>query len=303
MTVRWGLVGTASWARRTHGAALRAQPGVELVGIWGRDPERTAEAAGELTTRPYGSLDALLTDVDAVTMAVPPAVQTEFAVTAARAGRHLLLEKPLALSSDGARRVVDAVTAANVASVVFLTSRFCTEQRDWLRDITLMGGWRSVAATWYASLYQPEESHPGDWRSDYGALWDVGPHALSVVLPFLSDAETVTATAGIGDTVHLLLRHAIGATSTISLSLTMPKEAAGSSVVAHGLPGVTTMPAGKTTSVEAAGVAVAELVANIQAGTTQHECDVRLGRHIVDILAAAQESIRTGRTVTLSTED
>ncbi|NEB08709.1 gfo/Idh/MocA family oxidoreductase, partial [Streptomyces coelicoflavus] len=65
------------------------------------------------------------------------------------------------------------------------------------------------------------------WRREKGALWDVGPHALSVLLPVLGDARRVAAAApGPGDTVHLVLDHAGGASSTLTLSLTAPPAAA-----------------------------------------------------------------------------
>ncbi|RDB48107.1 Gfo/Idh/MocA family oxidoreductase, partial [Tsukamurella tyrosinosolvens] len=88
MTVRIGLVGAGPWARETHAPALTAHPGVDFVGGWARDPA----AAAELFPRSFDSPAELFDAVDAVAFAVPPNVQAELAVEAARAGKHLVLD-------------------------------------------------------------------------------------------------------------------------------------------------------------------------------------------------------------------
>jgi predicted dehydrogenase len=97
--VRFALFGTGHWARATHGPALVAHPGVDLVGVWGRDPDRTGELARHLGTKAFADSDELIDVVEAVAVALPPGMQASLALRAARAGRHLLLEKPLAPTS------------------------------------------------------------------------------------------------------------------------------------------------------------------------------------------------------------
>ena len=87
--------------------------------------------------------------MDAVTIALPPDVQAPLAERAAAAGKHLLLEKPIALDVAGADRVVDAVRDAGVASVVFFTFRFQPATSTWLTQAgrtRLAGG----AGSWLA---------------------------------------------------------------------------------------------------------------------------------------------------------
>ena len=79
--------------------------------------------------------------MDAVAFAVPPHMQAPLAIRAAEAGKHLLLEKPIALSADDADKLAAAVEEAGVASVVFFTWRFNTEIRAWLTDEQARGGW------------------------------------------------------------------------------------------------------------------------------------------------------------------
>src|SRR3954465_488269 len=104
--MRFGLVGTGFWAREAPGAGLKAAAAAELAGVWGRDRGRAEQAGASLDVRSYDDFDAMLVDVDAVSFAVPPDVQAELAVRAAAAGKHLLLEKPLATSVGAAREVV-----------------------------------------------------------------------------------------------------------------------------------------------------------------------------------------------------
>jgi hypothetical protein len=72
MRMSFGLIGTGSWARTVHGRALADHPETDLVGVWGRTPEHAEAVASELDTTAYHELDALLDDVDAVAIAVPP---------------------------------------------------------------------------------------------------------------------------------------------------------------------------------------------------------------------------------------
>lgn len=130
--MRFGVLGTGFWAQRIHAAGLAGHEDTELVGVWGRDVAKAKAVGAEFDVAGFGDLDALLAEVDAVSIAVPPAVQVELAVRAAEAGKHLLLEKPIALSLRDADRLVDAVRASSVASVVFLTFRFQPGTATWL---------------------------------------------------------------------------------------------------------------------------------------------------------------------------
>jgi len=133
--MRFGLVGTGPWAELAHAPGLAAAEGVELVGIWGRSLGRAQALADSYGVAAYDDYAALLADVDAVAFAVPPAVQGELALAAAGAGRHLLLDKPVAADPDAARALLAAATEAGVASVVFFADRFVDETRAWIEDV------------------------------------------------------------------------------------------------------------------------------------------------------------------------
>lgn len=298
--VRFGLFGTGHWAAETHGAALDAHPGVTFAGVWGRDPGKAAALAERYGVPAFDDVDALVDACDAVAVALPPDVQADIAVRAATAGRHLLLDKPLALSVTDADRVVDAAQAAGVASVVFFTGRYRPDVAAFLASTAAVGGWHTARALWFASIFQPGSPYgASSWRREHGALWDIGPHALSFVLPVLGRVTRVAAMDGPNGLVHLLLTHEGGATSTVSLTLDGPQEAVAREFVFYGENGVETAPAGQGDAATAFGVAIDQLLEEIGSGTRDHRCDVRFGREVVAVLAAAETARAEGRTVDL----
>ncbi|MCD7438216.1 Gfo/Idh/MocA family oxidoreductase [Streptomyces lincolnensis] len=287
--MRIGLLGTGPWARMAHAPALSEHQGLDFVGVWGRRPEAAKEVADLHGTRAYDEVDALLADVDAVAVALPPGVQAELAARAARAGCHLLLDKPVATTVEQARAVVDAVEKAQVASVVFFTARFLTEPAAWIAEQAATEGWFTARAQWLGSVFTTDSPFADSpWRREKGALWDVGPHALSVLMPVLGDVRRVAAAApGPGDTVHLVLDHTGGASSTLTLSLTAPPPAAGSAVELRGESGVTLLPDSSEGAVPALLRAADELLEAARTGRP-HPCDAAFGLRVTEVLTEAE---------------
>ncbi len=294
--LRFGLVGTGYWARELHAVGVAGHPDAELVGVWGRDRDKAvALAAVHGATGHSGErgFDELLAAVDAVVFSVPPHVQAPMAVRAAEAGRHLLLEKPVALEAAQADAVAGAVAAAGVASVVFFTERFVPPREAWLQE-RVAEGCLGGHATWLASLRTPGNPFAASaWRQQEGALWDVGPHALSVLLPVLGPVRAVAGARGVDDLVHLVLSHQNGTTSTAALSLTMPPDATRASLEFyddrgwHPRPDLGQAASGDVVSHQRR--AVSDLVANARQGRTAHRCDARFGAEVVRVLARAQQ--------------
>src|SRR5690242_211241 len=106
--MRFGMVGTGYWANEVHAAGIASHPDTQLVGVWGRNPEKASRVATQHGAAAFAEVDDLLDAVDAVVFAVPPQVQVGIATRAAEAGKHLLLEKPIATSLDAADRLVEA---------------------------------------------------------------------------------------------------------------------------------------------------------------------------------------------------
>ncbi|MFF0791179.1 Gfo/Idh/MocA family protein [Streptomyces spiralis] len=287
--MRIGLLGTGPWARMVHAPALSGHGELEFAGVWGRRADAAKELAGGHGTRAYDDVEALLAEVDAVAVALPPDVQADLAVRAARAGCHLLLDKPLAATVPQGRAVVEAAREAQVASVVFFTTRFQTGPEAWIASQAGQGGWFTARAQWLGAVFTGDSPFADSpWRREKGALWDVGPHALSVLLPVLGDVRRVSAAAhGPGDTVHVVLDHAGGASSTLTLSLTAPPAAAGAAVELRGTAGVTTLPESSEEAVASFARAADALLTAARTGRP-HPCDAAFGLRVTEILAAAE---------------
>ncbi len=290
--MRFGLAGTGFWARTTHAPAIAATPGSTLTAVWGRDARSARSVAADHGATAFADIGAFLDAVDAVAFAVPPYVQAPLAVRAAQAGKHLLLEKPVSLSVEEADAMVAAVESSGVASVVFFTARFSTEIRAWLTDEHARGGWSGGGwsggvAVWLGSALRPGSPFDTPWRRDKGGLWDLGPHVVSLLWACLGPVVSVDAIPGAEDVAHLVLRHESGATSTATVTLSAPPAASGTSLFVWGEAGRSVMPATPVDPVQALRTAVAELASCAASGQRDHPCDVRFGREVVRVLAAA----------------
>ena len=288
--LRFGLVGTGHWAQIAHAPALAATAGIELAAVWGRDLARARRLAATHNAVAHEDLGSFLADVDAVAFSVPPDVQAPIAERAANAGKHLLLEKPVALTDSAADALVNAVDRARVASVVFFTARFQPEVRGWLADVTARAGWLGGAAV---LLGRNLESGPFNtpWRREKGALWDVAPHVISLLWASLGPVTSVTADAGLADITHLILHHRSGVTSTATITLNAPDPAAEFDLYLWGESGKSVLPARGDDPVAALRTALTELAANARSGQVSHPCDVRFGRDIGRVLADAQHQL------------
>jgi len=289
--MRFGLAGTGYWARVTHAPALAATEGVEFTAVWGRNPQAAAALADEYQATPHHDVAAFLAGVDAVSFAVPPDVQAAIATRAARDGKHLLLEKPVALTEAAADGLVEAVERAQVASVVFFTQRFQPDVRAWLAEVHARGGWAGGVSAWLGSALRESNPFNTPWRRDQGGLWDVGPHLVSLLWAGLGPVTSVTADAGPADVTHLVLHHQGGTTSTATVTLSAAEAAAGMEAYVWGESGRLAVPPGSADRVTALSTALAELTANARAGQIRHPCDARFGRDVGRVLAQAQRQI------------
>jgi predicted dehydrogenase len=289
--MRFGVFGTGYWAAETQATGIAAHPDAELAGVWGRDPAK-ARALGERFGVPaYEQVAQLLDAVDAVAIALPPDVQADLAIQAANAGKHLLLDKPLALTVEAADAVVRAVDDAGVGSVVFFTNRFMPNVDAFLNDVATRS-WDGARASMFASIFQDGSPYAGSvWRRERGGLWDIGPHALSVVVPVLGPIATVTALAGPHQTSYLLLRHENGAVSTLELTLDAPSAATHFEFTFYGEDGRVTAPDWDLSPAQAFGVAIDQLLSTVASGTP-HPFGVHFARDVVAVLAEAERAIR-----------
>jgi predicted dehydrogenase len=293
--LRFGLVGTGHWAHIAHAPALTSTEGIELAAVWGRNPQAASALAASYQAVAHEDIEAFLAAVDGVAFAVPPDVQAPIAVAAARAGKHLMLEKPVAISEAEADELAAAVAEAGVASAVFFILRFRTELRAWLADVAASGGWEGGLASWFGSSLLDSSPFNTPWRRAKGALWDLAPHLIALLWAALGPVTAVTADGGPGDVSHLILHHQGGPSSTITVSQNGGKAAAGFEAYVWGGSGRSVAPPLARDPLPPLRTALTELAANIRSGQTRHPCDAGFGRDVGHVVAEAQRQIERRR--------
>jgi predicted dehydrogenase len=214
--VSMGLAGAGPWASMTHAPMLAEGPETRLVAVWSRRKEAAEALAERHGAATAASFDELLDRCEAVAFAVPPDVQAELAVRAARAGKHLLLEKPLALALDPARRLVEAVDDAGVMTLLMLTYRFRAETEAFLEAAKQFETVGARATFITGGFLDGPFATP--WRLEYGALHDLGPHVLDVLEAAIGTIETIEARGDSRRWITIVCEHVGGAISQTALS-------------------------------------------------------------------------------------
>lgn len=286
--VRVALAGAGPWAREMHAPTLAAGPETVLSGVWARRPDAAAELAGEFDVPAAGSFDELLAGCEAVAFAVPPDVQSGLAIRAARAGKALLLEKPVALELDEARAVADEIDAAGVVSQLVLSKRYHPVTREFLgaaRDFEVSGA-RSCYL--HGAFLGGQFATP--WRLRHGVLFDLGPHLLDLLEAAVGRIESVRADGNERGWVELTCRHETGATSQASLSGHVGGGGARTVVELFGGTGMLRYDAGELDHAACWPVLRAEFAAAVRCGTA-HPLDVRHGVRLQELLTLACASL------------
>jgi predicted dehydrogenase len=195
--IRWGVIGSGGIARRrTIPEGLLAAPNAQLVAVYNRSQDVNAEVARSFKVHAAGTIEELLqSDIDAVYIASPPEAHLTQTLACAAARKHVLCEKPLALSVADAEKMHHACTAAGVQLGTALMMRF-QAQHVAARDLVAEGRiGRPVFARAQLSCWYPPI--PGAWRQDPaqgggGALMDLGGHCIDLLEFFFGPAEAVS---------------------------------------------------------------------------------------------------------------
>jgi predicted dehydrogenase len=290
--VRVGLIGAGGWAQRIHAPGLANHPGVRLTSVWARRRDAAEPLAHSYCAEIADDPASLISQVDAVAFAVPPAVQAELALQAVKAGRHVILEKPIGSTLDEAERLADAIADAGVVSLVALVRRFAPETVEWLSGLQSTGGWVGGNAQWMSGALLSDDYANSAWRHENGALLDIGPHVIDLMDAALGEVtDVVAATRGPRDLWHILLRHAGGATSTITISLKMPLRPTVVDFSVYGDHGYRTLPGRESPADQCYTALLDDFVAMVHSGTVTHPCDAQRGLHIQRIITTITQKI------------
>ena len=196
----WGLIGASTIAREWMIGAVRAQPGNQVLAVMSSDAARARQYAQEnAIPKSYSSLGALLADPDvgAVYISTTNELHKVQALAAAAAGKHVLCEKPLALTVADAREMVAASAKAGVVMGTNHHLRNAGTHRK-IRELVRAGAiGKPLFARVFHAVYLPP--HLQGWRiskpaAGGGVILDITVHDADT-LRFLLDAEPVEAVA------------------------------------------------------------------------------------------------------------
>ena len=229
MTIRWGILGAGKIAESQMAPAIAAAPGHELIAVTRRELDAALQFA-ERHGAPcaYDTTEALLKNdqIDAVYVATPPHLHARQTVQAAEAGKHVLCEKPMAMTTAEAREMIEACRANGVVLTICHYQRFNARHQR-IRRLLEEGaiGQVTAARVNFSDRFPPQ---PGVWHhvpeiSGGGPVMDLGIHCIDLLRYLCGPAESVAALvetlvdrSPVADTATLLLRLAGGAQGVIT---------------------------------------------------------------------------------------
>jgi UDP-N-acetyl-2-amino-2-deoxyglucuronate dehydrogenase len=337
--IRFALVGCGRIAQNHLGALAQHRDGAELVAVCDVDPEARKQASQKTGARAYGSLSETLaeSDADIVVLATPSGLHPEQTIQIARAGRHVMTEKPMATRWEDGKRMVAACDNAGVRLFVVKQNR---------RNATLQMLKRALDRKRFGRIYmvtinvfwtRPQEYYDsarwrGTWEFDGGAFMNQASHYIDLLDWLIGPIESVqayTATLArniqVEDTGVMAVKWRSGALGSVNVTmLTYPKNLEGSITII-----------GETGTVRIGGLAVNEIqhwefaepdeddtkvkqasyqtasvygfghplyydnVIRVLRGEVEPETDGREGLRSLELLIAAYLSARDGHRVSL----
>jgi len=228
MTRGFGIVGAGVIAAM-HADAIATLPGARLVAVTDVAAGAAAAFAAARGCAAEPDLDALLArdDVDVVCVCVPSGLHAEVGVRAAKAAKHLVVEKPIDVTLEAADRLIEAARTADVALTVISQHRFdpgLTELKRLLGEGALGRLVLGEASTkWYRTqAYYDSAGWRGTWAMDGGSLMNQGVHYVDLLRWCMGPVTEVTAVCTtqahqieVEDTALAIVRFGSGAVGTI----------------------------------------------------------------------------------------
>ena len=326
----------------THARAASEIDGVEIAAIYGNNREKTARLAHDYGGRVYDDLAAFLEHqpMQIVLIGSPSGLHAEQGIAAARHGLHILVEKPIDITTERADALIAECARANVKLGVFFQDRVAPGIRK-LKELVDAGKLgKPILVSGRVKWFRPPEYYSSSrWRGTWaldggGALLNQGVHTIDLLLWLMGDVERVSAKATTAlhkieaeDTVVATLEFANGAIGTLEAA-TSVYPGYSRRVELTGSEGTIILEQDRIVATDlrtplADAVALIEQNTNTAATSpvvsdvsghrkilenflqaietdTQPICDGREGRRSVELVQAVYESSRTGRPVIVS---
>lgn len=295
MAVKWGVIGAGGHAdRRVIPESLEAAPNAEFVALMDIDPKALERVVSKYRPRyQYATEEELLAnpEVQAVYIATPQNAHCRQVILAAQHGKHVLCEKPMAVSLQEADAMIEACDRAGVKLGVDYNMRFHAynlKARELVAEGKLgqlvMG--RAQLTCWYPPI-------PGAWRQDIdishgGSLIDMGTHCIDLLEYIMgTEVEAVTGfqatnvhSYNVEDTSTVLLRFANGAHGIVDNYFAVPDEAAKNFLEIYGTRGA--IHASGTVGQDPSGEMTSTLVAGERGYAANQERDQDVGAIVTE---------------------
>ena len=213
--LRWGILSTAAIGRVKVIPAIQRAEHCEVVAIASRDPALGARVAGELGIPiAHASYEALLADpqVEAVYIPLPNHLHAAWAIAAVQAGKHVLCEKPLAMTASDAERMIAAAEGAGVSLMEAFMYRL---HPSWVAVRELLAEGRVGKLTAVQSWFSYHNDDPANIRNILdaggGALYDIGCYSVNLSrMLFGGEPDRVEA---------VIVRDPVGGTDIVTSAL------------------------------------------------------------------------------------
>jgi len=218
MTVGFGVIGCGMIAN-FHARAIGDLRGAKLVACDDREAAAADRFGGETGCKGYRDLDAMLADpaVDVVTIGTPSGAHMEPAVAAARAGKHVIIEKPLEITLRRCDKIIDECEKAGVVCSTIFPSRFHEPSVEIKRAVEQGRFGRltlgDAIVKWYRSqAYYDSGAWRGTWQLDGGgALMNQAIHSVDLLTWLMGPVVEVRAQAGLLAHQRIAVEDAVGA--------------------------------------------------------------------------------------------
>jgi UDP-N-acetyl-2-amino-2-deoxyglucuronate dehydrogenase len=337
-TFRVALVGCGRISKN-HFEAIDKVDGLELVAVSDTDPERAAQAGTEWNVPHFTSYEKMLKEekADIITIATPSGLHPEQGIQAARAGKHVVMEKPMAISLTGADALVQACDKAGVQLFVVKQNRLNPPVQLLKRAVDRNRFGRIYMASCTVHWARPQEYYDqapwrGTWEFDGGAFMNQASHYVDLIQWLMGPVESVMAkTATLArrieteDSGIAILKFRSGALGTIEVTmLAYPRNLEGSITIlgekgSAKIGGTAVnkidfwqfaeyddddklVAAAETTPPNVYGLGHQGYYRNVLAvlrGEAKPDTDGRAGRKSLELILGIYESAKTGREVPL----
>lgn len=200
MSIGFGIVGVGMIAN-FHARALQDAEGARLVGCTSRRAEPTREFAEKHGCRGFDSLAAMLADpeVDAITICSPSGAHLDPALAAAAAGKHIVVEKPLEVTTERCDQIIEACERAGVRLGAVFQSRFHESSRLMKKAVDSGRFGKITLGDAYVKWYRTQEYYDsGAWRGTWdldggGALMNQAIHSVDLLLWLMGEVTEISA--------------------------------------------------------------------------------------------------------------